>query len=350
MQVTKLYHPQIVLHTTFETVNTDMAWQENPYSRQEGATIRTAEDGRTLRHIPLGDIILYTELRVATEHNLRTFRCPCRDCKGGCEKTIRVIRRHHADVGRDPFLEKSLLGGDPPEGYPPQGLWIEDVAYDNDVIQNANSDVARDIDNIGLDEDNLQQPGMDNNPPLDQFHEVHRQVMEALDRGDALHEESQGAADFVDPLDGVNDNVDGLEDLYQQATTPLYPMSRTSVVSATIIIMNMCTVFRVSNKFTDELFRYLSTDLLPRGNKLPGTHYEARKSIRKLGLNYNTVHACRNGCILFQEEHSTVDSCPECSSSRWMDGTKSILAKVIRHFPLIPRLKRMWRSSEIAQS
>ena len=32
-----------------------------------------------------------------------------------------------------------------------------------------------------------------------------------------------------------------------------------------------------------------------------------------------------------------------------MEGNKSIPAKVIRHFPLIPRLKRMWRSQEIAR-
>jgi len=39
-------------------------------------------------------------------------------------------------VGRDPFLTKSLLGGDPLNGYPPDGMWVEDVAYDDDVIEN----------------------------------------------------------------------------------------------------------------------------------------------------------------------------------------------------------------------
>ena len=51
-------------------------------------------------------------------------------------------------------------------------------------------------------------------PPhvLDEFHEVERQVLEALDRGDALHEEADGDGqphveneedvDIVDELDG----------------------------------------------------------------------------------------------------------------------------------------------------
>ena len=48
-----------------------------------GATIRLAEDGRTLRHIPVGDLILHTELRVATEKKMYTLL-------GAHAKTARV--------------------------------------------------------------------------------------------------------------------------------------------------------------------------------------------------------------------------------------------------------------------
>jgi len=145
------------------------------------------------------------------------------------------------------------------------------------------------------------------------------------------------------------DDLDGLEDLYEQATTPLYANAKTSVVSAIIVIMNMCVVFRVSNKFTDELLRYLSEDMLPEGNKLPKTHYAARKTIRRLGLEYHNIHACPDGCVLYDSEYAMLDRCPKCLKSRWLEGSTGIPAKVIRHFPLIPRLKRMWRSIEIAK-
>ena len=105
--------------------------------------------------------------------------------------------------------------------------------------------------------------------------------------------------------------------------------------------MNMCTVFRVSNKFTDELLQFLASDLLPQANKLPPSHYEARKMIRKLGLEYNSIHACPNGCVLYKEGNADLSACPQCSKSRWMEGTNSIPTKVIRHFPPIPRLRRM---------
>ena len=48
----------------------------------------------------------------------------------------------NAAVGRDPFLHKSLLGGDPPEGYPAAGMWVKDVCCDNDVVEDIPSDTV----------------------------------------------------------------------------------------------------------------------------------------------------------------------------------------------------------------
>jgi hypothetical protein len=183
--------------------------------------------------------------------------------------------------------------------------------------------------------------------PLDQYHDVHRQVMEALDRGDALHRERAAATDMDVDDDLESESMQGLEELYKQCTTPLYRGSKCSVVSATIVIMNMCVVFGVSNNFTSELLLYLSEDLLPEGNKLPRSQYAAAKTIRKLGMNYNNIHACPDGCVLYEGDISELNACPKCSKSRWMDGTNTVPSKVIRHFPLIPRLKRMWRSPEL---
>jgi len=93
-----------------------------PEQRQRPTTIRLSTEGRTLRHIPVGDLILDTELRVATEQNINLYRCPCRNRHGGQRKSIEIIRSHHASVGRDLFLTKSMIGGDPPDGYPTRGM------------------------------------------------------------------------------------------------------------------------------------------------------------------------------------------------------------------------------------
>jgi hypothetical protein len=41
--------------------------------------------------------------------------------------------------------------------------------------------------------------------------------------------------------------------------------------------------------------------------------------------------------------------CPKCNSNRFMDGSQSIPWKVIRHFPLIPRLLQMYRCKTLAE-
>jgi hypothetical protein len=69
-----------------------------------------------------------------------------------------------------------------------------------------------------------------------------------------------------------------------------------------------------------------------------------------LGLNYNVIHACPSGCILYRNEYKDLESYPKprCGFSRFIPTSTCIPAKVIRHFPLIPRSLRMMRSEKIA--
>ena len=96
------------------------------------------------------------------------------------------------------------------------------------------------------------------------------------------HADGQQHVKNTDDLD--RETVDGQHRLYNQATTPLYTGSKTNVVSAIVVIMNMYVVFGVNNNFTYELLRYLSEVLLPGGNKLPNSHYVASKTIQRLGI------------------------------------------------------------------
>lgn len=132
--------------------------------------------------------------------------------------------------------------------------------------------------------------GGEEQPPhgMDKFHEVQRQVIEAFDRGDALHGEATDERHLDAKSDTTPDTTDGLEGLYTEATTLVYSGSKMSVVLVTIIIMNMCSMFRVDNTFTNALFDFLSGGLLPKANKLPKNHYATSKNIRKLGFTTKT--------------------------------------------------------------
>lgn len=139
-----------------------------------------------------------------------------------------------------------------------------------------------------------------------------------------------------------------MEELLEHARTPLFAGASTNRLVSTLLLLNCFTVFGVSNAFADELLTLMHI-LLPKDNLLPRSHYEARKYVAKLGLSYNSIHACRNGCCLFRKELLGALSCPKCNAPRYKSETSQRPAKLLRHFPLIPRLRRMYRCKRLAE-
>ena len=87
--------------------------------------------------------------------------------------------------------------------------------------------------------------------------------------------------------------------------------------------------------------------LLPKGNLVPKSTYEARKILSDLGLSYELIDACINDCVLFWKENAMLDKCPRCNVSRYKINCgkgKKIPHKILRYFPLTPRLKRLFMS------
>jgi hypothetical protein len=95
--------------------------------------------------------------------------------------------------------------------------------------------------------------------------------------------------------------------------------------------------------FVDEFLSLLRLDLFPRDNTLPKFLYEIKIIMKQLGLSYNSTHACYNGCVLFRGKLKGTTSFPKCKKSKFIEGSNTIPCKVLRHFPLIPRLKPMYK-------
>lgn len=115
----------------------------------------------------------------------------------GIEKVFEsYVSTTHRWAGRNPFLNKSLLGGDPPNGYPHRGLWVEDVAFDDNVVVDEASKTSTENDATNIEYENDE--GGKQPPALDDYHDVQRQVMEVLDRDDTLHAETEVVEEWVD--------------------------------------------------------------------------------------------------------------------------------------------------------
>jgi len=117
----------------------------------------------------------------------------------------------------------------------------------------------------------------------------------------------------------------------------------------------------VTDKGFGELLK-LVKNMLPEGNELPSSTYEAKKIVCPLGLDVQKIHACPNDCILYRgAEYEKLNSCPVCGAQRYkirpddpgeVDGKaskKKVPAKVMWYFPVIPRLKRLFRNKTNAK-
>ena len=104
--------------------------------------------------------------------------------------------------------------------------------------------------------------------------------------------------------------------------------------------------------------------MLPKGNVLPSTTYEAKRVVCPLGLEVEKIHACPNDCMLYRgKEYEDLEACPVCQASRFkirrddpgdvdVEGCRArmrVPAKVMWYFPIIPRLKRLFRNKEHAK-
>jgi hypothetical protein len=87
--------------------------------------------------------------------------------------------------------------------------------------------------------------------------------------------------------------------------------------------------------------------IIAKREQMPTTLYEAFKLIKDLGLNYDSIHACPNGCVLFQDTLRGSQVCPRCNNNRFVDGSHGVPQKVFCHFLVILKLVHMYRCKTI---
>ncbi|CAM8954763.1 unnamed protein product [Rhodiola kirilowii] len=138
--------------------------------------------------------------------------------------------------------------------------------------------------------------------------------------------------------------------LLVEAQTPIYPGSKETVLECILYEMQL----KVEGRWSDKSFdRHLERcKRLIRGeNKYPGSYREIKHLLSNLGLNYEVIHACEHGCVLYYKELSDLDNCPVCGEARYdyVDGNRKAAKKFVRYFPITPRLQRLYTSPYVAK-
>lgn len=148
------------------------------------------------------------------------------------------------------------------------------------------------------------------------------------------------------------DNVLSFQPLLDDAQREVYPgCKKFNVLSFVIKMLNLKVMHKWSTDSFNKLMEVIK-DLIPKSDeKVPWTLYEAKKFLRDLSLGYECIHACQYDCAIFWKENAVLDKCPVCQEPRYkLDDEKGrkIPHKVLRYFPLIPRLKRLFMSRKTA--
>ncbi|KAK6791504.1 hypothetical protein RDI58_010585 [Solanum bulbocastanum] len=91
------------------------------------------------------------------------------------------------------------------------------------------------------------------------------------------------------------------------------------------------------------------------------SYNKTKSMVKNLGLDYVKIDACPNDCMLFRNNHKDDEFSHTCGASPHIKNPKvsevepskkshRVSAKTLRHFPLIPRLKRLFMCSTIIDS
>ncbi|KAG8472230.1 hypothetical protein CXB51_034470 [Gossypium anomalum] len=163
------------------------------------------------------------------------------------------------------------------------------------------------------------------------------------------------------PNEEPNEEAAKFYNLLNEMNEELYEGSKYSKLSFCIRLFHLkCLGGWTGNSFT-MLLEFLR-EMFPFA-KIPQSCQDMKRLIKDLGLGYDKIHSCPNDCMLYWGDQKNQQSCHVCGKSRWMNSNTEDVntdeggaqlrkkpVKVLRYFPLIPRLQRLFMSSKTAES
>ncbi|GJU35292.1 putative reverse transcriptase domain-containing protein [Tanacetum coccineum] len=121
------------------------------------------------------------------------------------------------------------------------------------------------------------------------------------------------------------------EELLSRSTQKLYPGCDMTTLEFTTEISHIKALHKITDAGFNKILALLQKACSPsKGYNFPSSYYEIKKTYKKIGLGYESIHACINDCFLFwgSEDNLKMPNCPICKASRWKDPKKTKGKKV----------------------
>ncbi|XP_062021059.1 uncharacterized protein LOC133737546 [Rosa rugosa] len=244
------------------------------------------------------------------------IKCPCQLCANRSWRSPGLVYKHLQAEKMSPDYE--------------DGLWDEHgEALPNPVFLDEIEDEIEDQPEVNLDMNDMLTDAFANNSPPG----------------------SPYIGDDGATMNTAPPEVQRFYNLINEANVDLYPGStKMKKLEYLVRLYQIKCLGGISDKALSLLLK-LTKSILPDGETLPDSFYKAKRSICDLGLSYEKIDACPNDCMIYWKDTANLDKCHTCGTSRYLyetieDGitTRKVSAKVLRYFPVTPRLQRLFMS------
>ncbi|XP_050121430.1 uncharacterized protein LOC126599134 [Malus sylvestris] len=151
-----------------------------------------------------------------------------------------------------------------------------------------------------------------------------------------------------DMTNALRVDVDSYDMLLREAQNELYlGCNQYTVLFYVVELIHNKVDNHMTNKVIDKMLAIMKK-MCHKPNNVLESFCECKKILKGLGLGCENIRVCYYDCILFYKEHEKKDRCPVCNEPKYKDShyeqRKKVPRKVLRYFPLKPRLQRLFMS------
>ena len=134
----------------------------------------------------------------------------------------------------------------------------------------------------------------------------------------------------------------------QLSSTPLYDGATITILDAVVKYLFWFSDHPgVSKEALSDMLKMQHLEVLPPGNKLPGSYCDIMKLVEPFLIQPILFHACPNDCIVFRGSYTDLNTCPTCNASRYVK--QGVPAKRFSYLPVGPRLSRLFGTSSLSK-
>ncbi|XP_026409971.1 uncharacterized protein LOC113305078 [Papaver somniferum] len=257
-----------------------------------------------------------------------TCSCPCSKCQNGKRLEMWEVRKHISEKGIDRSYVVWFFHGEK-EGDStirrPSGNFIPTEMNDEQAREGVIEDLGSFVD----------------------------AAYGVFDRGDGVSGNEEVETEEFVPEPDLGKRYYRYKQLSEDK---LYPGCNTSILAAIVELHNVKKTY-ISANCVNSLLGVIK-GWLPKGNNLPVKYTAMKSMLKDLGMKEKSIHMCENHCILYYKENEDLTSCPECLAPRYKvkvdkfgeELSSNEPSKVLRYFPLGPRLKRLYTVPWIARA